>query len=94
MPGRTHRVTFGGEELVEACERRFGSYCRFCTAEEPVACVPPVRWEVLREVRPGKWVQVLGPTTRVRAEQWWVLYYRDGGPAMRVQEVPVALLEV
>lgn len=54
--------------------------------EVPVR-VPEVRYEVLSEYAPGKWARVLGPTTRVRAEQWWVLYYRDGGPGMRVQEV-------
>jgi hypothetical protein len=56
-------------------------------ASVPVVYAPPVRYEVLSEREPGKWVRVLGPTTRVRAEQWWVLSCRDGGPAMRVQEV-------
>lgn len=59
---------------------------------EPAPVAPvrvPVRWEVLKEYERGKWVRVLGPTTRERAEQWWVLYYRDGGPDMRVQEVEV-----
>lgn len=60
-------------------------------APAPVVVTPPVRWEVLSERAPGKWVRVLGPTTRQRAEQWWVLYYRDGGPAMRVQEVAAAV---
>jgi hypothetical protein len=54
---------------------------------EPVVLARPVRWEVLSEYSAGKWTRVLGPTSRVRAEQWWVLHYRDGGPGMRVQEV-------
>lgn len=34
MPGRTHKVMIRGEELVQACERRFGSYCGHCEAKE------------------------------------------------------------
>lgn len=57
----------------------------------PVVYTPPVLWEVLSEYSPGKWVRVSGPTTYERAGQYWVLYYRDGGPAMRVQEVPAGV---
>lgn len=60
----------------------FGGFAR----EVPVR-VPEVRYEVLSEYAPGEWTRVLGPTSRQRAEQWWVLTYRDGGPGMRVQEV-------
>jgi hypothetical protein len=34
MAGRTHKVTILGEELVQACERRFGNFCPHCEAEE------------------------------------------------------------
>jgi hypothetical protein len=53
----------------------------------PPVWVAPVQYEVLREWDPGKWVRVLGPTTRLRAEGYWVRNYRDGGPGLRVQEV-------
>jgi hypothetical protein len=34
MAGRTHKVTILGEELVQACERRFGVFCLHCEVEE------------------------------------------------------------
>lgn len=44
MAGKTHKVTILGKAMVEACERRFGSYCGICTAEEQeAALVTPSR---------------------------------------------------
>jgi len=62
MAGKTHNVTIRGEEMVQACERRFGSYCGICTAEEQEAApVTPSRGRPmsagrLRSMRRFEWV--------------------------------------